>query len=61
MWHTCQSASKKYYYDIINHAGNTYKEVNELAMTLAEIFRNEGMEKGLKKGKLKEKLSRKRF
>ncbi|WP_227994875.1 Rpn family recombination-promoting nuclease/putative transposase [Oceanobacillus sp. CFH 90083] len=49
--------TKKHYYDIINHAGNTYKEGSELAMTLAEIFRNEGMEEGLKKGKAEGKAA----
>ena len=39
--------TKKQYYDIIDHIGNTYQEGSELTMTLAEIFRNEGKEEAL--------------
>lgn len=49
--------TKKYYYDIIHHIGNTYREGSELAMSLAEIFRNEGKEEGLKKGKVEGKTA----
>ncbi|GGP17073.1 Rpn family recombination-promoting nuclease/putative transposase [Oceanobacillus neutriphilus] len=38
--------TKKQYYDIIKHIENSYQEGSELAMTLAEIFRNEGKEEG---------------
>ncbi|WP_268239075.1 Rpn family recombination-promoting nuclease/putative transposase [Oceanobacillus neutriphilus] len=43
--------TKNQYYDIIKHIGNTYQEGSELAMTLAEIFRNEGKEAGRAEGK----------
>ncbi len=43
--------TKNQYYDIINHIGNTYQEGSELAMTLAEIFRNEGKAEGRAEGK----------
>lgn len=43
--------TKKQYYDIINHIENTYQEGSELAMTLAEIFRNEGKEEGRAEGR----------
>ena len=33
--------TRKHYYYIIHHIGNTYREGSELAMSLAEIFRNE--------------------
>ena len=42
--------TKKQYYDLINHIENTYQEGSELAMTLAEIFRNEGKEEGKAEG-----------
>ncbi len=41
-----QRLTKKHYYDIINHIGNTYQEGSKLIMTLAEIFLNEGKEEG---------------
>ena len=43
--------TKKQFYDIIDHIGNTYQEGSELTMTLAEIFRNEGKEEGRAEGK----------
>ncbi len=39
--------TKKQFYDIIDHIGNTHQEGSELTMTLAEIFRNEGKEEAL--------------
>ncbi|GAA0317277.1 hypothetical protein GCM10008931_05980 [Oceanobacillus oncorhynchi subsp. oncorhynchi] len=42
--------TKKQFYDIIDHIGNTYQEGSELTMTLAEIFRNEGKEEGRAEG-----------
>ncbi|WP_339179604.1 hypothetical protein [Oceanobacillus sp. FSL W7-1293] len=38
--------TRKHYYYIIHHIGNTYREGSELAMSLAEIFRNEGKTEG---------------
>ncbi|WP_040979635.1 Rpn family recombination-promoting nuclease/putative transposase [Oceanobacillus jeddahense] len=43
--------TKKQYCDIMKHIENTYQEGSELAMTLAEIFRNEGKEEGRVEGK----------
>ncbi|MBM7601482.1 putative transposase/invertase (TIGR01784 family) [Virgibacillus halotolerans] len=46
-----QHLTKMEYYDIIEHVGNTSREGSEMTMSLAEIFRNEGIEEGLQKGK----------
>ncbi|WP_245833185.1 Rpn family recombination-promoting nuclease/putative transposase [Oceanobacillus timonensis] len=43
--------TKEQYYDIIDHIESNYQEGSELAMTLAEIFRNEGKEEGREEGK----------
>jgi len=38
--------TKKHYYDIIHHIRNTYREKSKLAISLTEIFRNEGKAEG---------------
>ncbi|GAB2567035.1 hypothetical protein JOD18_002550 [Gracilibacillus alcaliphilus] len=35
-----------YNYEIIEHVENTYSEGSEMAMSLTEIFRNDGKEEG---------------
>lgn len=45
--------SKKDINDIVKKIENTYPEGSEQVMTLAEIFRKEGMEEGIEKGETK--------
>lgn len=42
---------------IFERIGNTYPEGSEIIMTIADIFREKGIEKGIEKGKYDERLN----
>lgn len=45
-----------YNYEIIEHVENTYSEGSEMAMSLTEIFRNDGKEEGATKALAKKTI-----
>ncbi|WP_368653180.1 Rpn family recombination-promoting nuclease/putative transposase [Ornithinibacillus sp. 4-3] len=50
IFHANQDLTKENYYDIIEHVSSTYQEGGDRAMSLAEIFRNEGKLEGRLEG-----------